>query len=325
MNGFIIHHLSFIIHIIHHYLEMNTKDLTKDLTSKFKNFNAGSFFGNLWEKIKYGATELWYFFSSKIFWANFGKMFGIFMGCMAILFGLMYLFTRHGKFNNVGNFTNKHITTAMKEASAAGLTIITSDSSYTAEEKLKNTVRKQNPEAGSPVKDGRTIYVTIWSSTGIMQLLVPLKSIGDYESYSANLAAKGIKTEVIERRPDAAENNTILDILHNGQSIKEQVETGRMRIMQGSTVQFVVSQNALQAGNDVPVPDLRCKQFGEIDVILQSLGLPLGSVTRDPSVKDERSAFILRQDPMVGSITPVGTAVNIVLTQNRPTPAECNN
>jgi beta-lactam-binding protein with PASTA domain len=315
-----IHNPKSISFIIHHYLEMNTKDLTKDLTNKVKNFNAGSFFGNLWEKIKYGATEIWYFFTSKIFWVNFGKMFGIFMGCMAILFGLMYLFTRHGESSKVGNFTGKHITTAMKEASAAGLTIITSDSSYTAEEKLKNTVRKQNPEAGSPVKEGRTIYVTIWSATGIMQLLVPLKSIGDYESYSANLAAKGIKTEVIERRPDAAENNTILDILYNGQSIKEQVEKGQMRIMQGSTVQFVVSQNALQAGNDVPIPNVIGKQFGEIDVILQSLGLPLGTVTRDASVKDERSAFIVKQDPMPmeGSLIPVGTPINIVLSQDRP-------
>jgi eukaryotic-like serine/threonine-protein kinase len=306
---------------------MNTKDLTKDLTNKVKNFNAGSFFGNLWEKIKYGATELWYFFSSKIFWANFGKMFGIFMGCMAILFGLMYLFTRHGKYSNVGNFTNKHITTAMKEASAAGLTIVTSDSVYTPDEKLKNTVYKQTPKAGSPVKDGRTIYVTIWSATGIMQLLVPLKSIGDYESYAANLAAKGIKTEVVERRPDAAENNTILDILYNGQSIKDQVEKGQMRVMQGSMLQFVVSQNALQAGNDVPVPNVLCKQFGEIDVMLQSLGLPLGTVTRDATVKDERSAFILKQDPMptLGSLIPVGTPINIVLTQNRPAPAECGN
>jgi beta-lactam-binding protein with PASTA domain len=304
---------------------MNTKDLTKDLTNKVKNFNAGSFFGSLWEKIKYGATELWYFFSSKIFWANFGKMFGIFMGCMAILFGLMYLFTRHGKFSSVGNFTNKHITTAMKEASAAGLTIVTSDSVYTPDTKLKNTVYKQTPIAGSPVKDGRTIYVTIWSATGIMQLLVPLKTIGDYESYATNLAAKGIKTEVVERRPDAAENNTILDILYNGQSIKEQVEKGQMRVMQGSTLQFVVSQNALQAGNDVPVPNVLCKQFGEIDVVLQSLGLPLGTITRDASVKDERSAFILKQDPMpmAGSLIPVGTPINVVLTQNRPAPAEC--
>jgi beta-lactam-binding protein with PASTA domain len=304
---------------------MNTKDLTKDLTNRVKNFNAGSFFGNLWEKIKYGATELWYFFSSKIFWANFGKMFGIFMGCMAVLFGLMYLFTRHGKYSNVGNFTNKHITTAMKEASAAGLTIVTSDSVYTPDAKLKNTVYKQTPKAGSPVKDGRTIYVTIWSATGIMQLLVPLKSIGDYESYSTNLAAKGIKTEVVERRPDAAENNTILDILYNGQSIKDQVEKGQMRVMQGSTLQFVVSQNALQAGNDVPVPNVLCKQFGEIDVVLQSLGLPLGTVTRDASVKDERSAFILKQDPMptTGSLIPVGTPINIILTQNRPDPRDC--
>jgi beta-lactam-binding protein with PASTA domain len=153
-----------------------------------------------------------------------------------------------------------------------------------------------------------------------------LKSIGDYESYSSNLAAKGIKTEVVERRLDATENNTILDILYNGQSIKDQVEKGQMRVMQGSTLQFVVSQNALQSGNDVPVPNVLCKQFGEIDVILQSLGLPLGTVTRDATVKDERSAFILKQDPMPmeGTLIPVGTPINVVLTMNRPAPAACN-
>jgi beta-lactam-binding protein with PASTA domain len=291
---------------------------TKDLSSRVKSFNAGSFFGNLWEKIKYGATEIWYFFSSKIFWANFGKMFGIFMGCMAILFGLMYLFTKHGESNKVANFTGKHITTAMKEARSEGLSIVPSDSIYTPDDKLKNTVYKQIPKAGSPVKDGRTIYVTIWSSTGIMQLMVPLKSIGDYDSYAANLGAKGIKSEIVERRIDGSENNTILDILYNGQSILEKVNGGQMRVMQGSMIQFVVSQNALQAGNDVAVPELKCKQFGEIEVMLQSLELTLGSVTRDASVKDERSAFISMQDPSMGGTIPRGTAINIVLTQNRP-------
>jgi beta-lactam-binding protein with PASTA domain len=295
---------------------------TKDLTNKVKSFNAGSFFGNLWEKIKFGATEIWYFFSSKIFWANFGKMFGIFLGCMAVLFGLMYLFTRHGKSNKVGNFTGKHITTAMKEASSAGLTLITSDSVYTPDEKLKNTVLKQTPKAGSPVKDGRTIYVTLYSATGIMQLLVPLKTIGDYESYAANLGAKGINAQVIERRIDASENNTILDILLNGQSIKDKVEGGQMRVMQGSTVQFVVSQNALEGSGDVAVPKVECKQFGEIEVMLQSVELTLGSITRDASVKDERNAFIVKQEPMKDAMVPKGTPVNIVLTQNRP--ANCN-
>jgi beta-lactam-binding protein with PASTA domain len=287
---------------------------TKDLTDKVKSFNAGSFFGNLWEKIKYGATEIWYFFSSKIFWTNFGKMFGIFMGCMAVLFGLMYLFTRHGKSNKVGTFTGKHITTAMKEASAAGLTLLTSDSLYTPDEKLKNTVFKQTPKAGSPVKDGRTIY----SATGVMQLLVPLKTIGDYESYAANLSAKGINSQVIERRPDASENNTILDILVNGQSIKDKVEGGQMRVMQGSTVQFVVSQNALDGNTDVAVPNLECKQFGEIEVMLQSMELTLGTITKDASVKDERNAFILKQEPMRDLMVPKRTPINIVLTQNRP-------
>ena len=291
---------------------------TKDLTNKVKSFNAGSFFGNLWEKIKYGATEIWYFFSSKIFWANFGKMFGIFMGVMAILFGLMYLFTRHGKSSKVGNFAGKHITTAMKEASAAGLTLLTSDSIYTPDERLKNTVFKQTPKAGSPVKDGRTIYVTIYSATGVMQLLVPLKTIGDYESYAANLSAKGINSQVIERRSDASENNTILDMLVNGQSIKDKVEGGQMRVMQGSTVQFVVSQNALDGNTDVAVPNLQCKQFGEIEVMLQSMELTLGTITKDASVKDERNAFISKQEPLRDMMTPKGTPINIVLTQNRP-------
>ncbi|MEN9610381.1 MAG: hypothetical protein RLZZ628_1195 [Bacteroidota bacterium] len=293
---------------------------TKDLTSKVKNFNAGSFFGNLWEKIKFGATEIWYFFSSKIFWTNFGKMFGIFMGCMAVLFGLMYLFTRHGKSNKVANLVGKHVTTAMKEARDAGFDIVVSDSIYKPDEKLKNLVLKQVPKAGSSVKDGRTIYLTISSATGIMQSLLPLKSIDDYDAYAANLAAKGIKAEIAGKEIDPKfENNTIKDILYNGQVITDKVNAGTMRVIQGATLQFVVYQNGIDGVNEVPIPDLKCKQFGEIEVLLQSSELALGSITKDASVKDERSAFIARQEPMSGGAPiPKGTPINIVLTQNRP-------
>jgi beta-lactam-binding protein with PASTA domain len=297
---------------------------TKDLTSKVKNFNAGSFFGNLWENIKYAAIEVWYFFSSKIFWSNFGKMFGIFMGCMAVLFGLMYLFTQHGKSNKIANLVGKHVTTAMKEARDAGFDIVVSDSIYKPDEKQKNIVLKQIPKAGSNVKDGRTIYLTISSATGIMQSLLPLKSIDDYDAYAANLGAKGIKSEIVERFLDSKyENNTIKQILHNGQDITEKVNAGGFRVLQGTTLQFIVYQNDLNAVNEVNVPELICKQFGEIEVLLQAAQLTLGTITKDASVKDERSAFITKQEPIIGSAPlPKGTPINVVLTQNRP--LSCN-
>ena len=145
-----------------------------------------NFFNRLWLKTKYYGVEMYYFMTSKIFLLNFGKIFGITALAVVMIFGLMKCFTKHGSSVKVPNFVGKKIDKAEDDADNAGFDIVVSDSIF-KRDMPADMVLSQNPEVGTFVKSGRSIYLTITTNKAYPVQLPDIAGNDDYNFYIKKL------------------------------------------------------------------------------------------------------------------------------------------
>jgi eukaryotic-like serine/threonine-protein kinase len=269
------------------------------------------------EKIKAFFQEVWYFFSSRVFWKDFGKMAGILAMILFMLFWMMTCFTRHGDKEKVGNYVGKNMKEVENLLDNEGFNYIVTDSIY-REDFPADIVLEQNPSPNSTVKTGRTIYLKITTAKGSMQSLPDLAGRDQIDFYIETIRAMGMKVGKIDTLADPnLGDGTIKQVLWKGRDITK--ELGKFQIPQGSFVDFVISRRENNS-RDVP-PYIEGGTYQTLDIYIGKLsmvGLNVREIVKDPSVTDENSAYVIKVSPRVNVELQKGDSVTVFITQKNP-------
>ena len=185
-----------------------------------------------------------------------------------------------------------------------GFDVVISDTSYGLQVPV-GAIFLQKPDAGSVVKEGRTVYLFV--SGGVKTIAVPLlkgKSILDAKFALERL---GLKLGRVERIPSSQPEDMIFD---------QQYADGTM-LKQGEFVGVTVS--AGRGGGSIFVPDLIGKSLTEARKILADSALTIGKINYQPS-STLLPNTILDQYPSSGNTINAGDAVDLFVTK----PGEIN-
>jgi len=178
----------------------------------------------------------------------------------------------------------------------------------------KGAVYRQNPKAGSQVKSGRRVMLTI-------NAIVPKKvSMPNLVGYSmrqakADLTSRGLSLGKLIYVDDMATNNVLKQLYRN-----REIKSGTM-IESGSSIDLVVGLNSI--GSETYIPDVTgMKYIRAVDAIHDN-SLNIRKLVFDDSVKDYNdslNATVYRQAPTASSGSIVmGSEVTLYLSLDNNT------
>lgn len=216
------------------------------------------------------------------------------------------LITRHGKTVVAPDFTNLTVPQAEALAKESKVAVKVVDSVFVR--RLNGgVVYRQQPKAGSTVKQGRSIFLTINS---VVPRKVVMPNLFGYSVTEARseLQNRGLNMGYLEYVRDIA-TNTVL-----GQSVDGvEVNAGDL-VVSGSTVDLTVA--VAGEDNQTEVPNVvGMKYVSAIDAIHDKF-LNVGTVKFDPDIRtyaDSVNAVVYKQDTP-GSIRNLGSRVGLSLT-----------
>lgn len=208
------------------------------------------------------------------------------------------LFTQHGKEYIVPDFTNMTVTQAAKTAAAAGMRTEVTDSVY-VRRMSHGAVYRQNPTAGSSVKKGRRIMLTI-NSVQPKKVAMPNLEGLSMRQARAELSSRGLSLGKLIYVEDIATNNVMRQLYGN-----REIAPGTM-IASGTTIDLVLGLNPEQDKTFIPtVTGMRYLHAVEV---IHGNSLNVGGLVFDSSVKtydDSLSAVVYRQEPDPNAPAPV--------------------
>lgn len=223
---------------------------------------------------------------------------------------LLKVGTHHGKVIIVPDLTNMKVSDAKHLASSEELKIEVTDSVY-IRRMGRGLVYSQNPKAGSTVKKGRRILLTINSVTP-KKVQVPNLVGYSMRQAKAELLSRGLALGKLIYVDDIATNN----VLHQQLRGKD-VKAGTM-VDSGTEIDLVVGLNS--EDNQTYVPNLTgLKYLRAVDVIHDSQ-LNVRKLVFDDSVKnygDSLDAVVYKQSPGASNApTLMGSEVTVYLTND---------
>lgn len=224
----------------------------------------------------------------------------------AIIF--LNLYTRHGKELEVPDFYGMSIAEATAGAALNDMTVEVTDSIYVSGLK-PGAVYRQIPKAGSAVKKGRKIRLTINAFMPKTVLMPNLEGLSMRQA-RAELSTIGLNTGKLIYEEDIATNN-VLGQMHKGREIAP-----GSRIRTGSTIDLVLGLNP--SDNATFIPDmLGMNARNAVELLLES-SLNIGEIIYDNTVRtneDSIKAVIYRQIPEPSEYSiPFGAEAIIYLT-----------
>ena len=216
--------------------------------------------------------------------------------------------TRHGQVVAVPDLTNVTVAEAAKLASDAGLRTVVYDSVY-VRRMQKGAVFSQNPKAGTSVKLGRKIRLTI-NATLPKEVVMPALVGFSMRQAKAELVRNGLVLGRLIYVRDIATNNVLRQLYRNAE-----IRPGRM-IESGATVDLVAGLSETESMTNVPdVRGMKCLRA--IDAI-QNNSLNIGKLKFDSSVKnysDSLNAVVLNQSPAASRMPMrIGSEVTLALS-----------
>ena len=226
---------------------------------------------------------------------------------MIVIFGLN-IYTRHGTGIPVPQLKGMQIEKAMALLKDQGFEYKI-DSVYL--DQTPGAVVEQDPDAGTNVKENRTIYLTV------VTRLAPPISMPDLEPYTyreaaATLSNFGLKVGDTIYKADIARDR-VLEMRFGGQPIK-----AGTKIPKGSRIDLVLGNG--EGASEVAIPDLMNKDFDEAKFVIRNSGLTLGTVTYQGAITDSTSLVVVAQAPMHTDSTSKasnGTRINLTVSQGK--------
>ncbi len=214
---------------------------------------------------------------------------------LAISAGLILkLVTNHGKEITVPDLTNMSVSEAVYTAGLHNLRVDVTDSVY-IRRMGRGMVYSQNPKAGSSVKKGRRILLTI-NSVNPKKVQMPNLVGYSMRQAKAELLSRGLGLGKLMYVSDMATNN-VLRQMYRGREI----EPGTM-VESGSDINLIVGLNP--DDNQTYIPDVvGMKYMRAVDAIHDN-SLNIKALRFDKTVKsyaDSLDATVYRQGPSASS------------------------
>lgn len=222
---------------------------------------------------------------------------------------LLGVITRHNQHIVVPEFVGTELSQALQAADAAKLEIHVSDSLYVPAYK-GGVVLDQNPKAGSEVKSGRNIFVTVNS---YKQRKVQLPYVTGYSLRQAKniLEVAGLEIDEIRYVPDIA-TNYVIEQRVDGAVVEEGSDK---QVYVGSAVTLIVGQSDKDTVA-LAVPKVVGLSLAEAKSRLWERGLNVGSVRFDEDIDmfEQNEARVFVQSPGQAQLARLGQKVTLRLT-----------
>lgn len=233
----------------------------------------------------------------------------IFFVALALLANILLgIFTHHGKVLEVPDMTNLSVPEAEALADSTGIRVEVIDSIY-VRGMAKGAVYKQNPAAGSAVKSGRRILLTI---NAVVPKKVTMPNLVGYSmrQAKAELSSRGLTLGKLKYVDDIATNN-VLKQQYRGRDI-----AAGASIVSGSTIDLVVGLNPVD--NRTYIPNVVGMKYVRAVDVVHDNSLNINKLQFDATVRnynDSISAVVYRQSPGASQAPALmGSDVTLYLT-----------
>ncbi|MBR1872042.1 MAG: PASTA domain-containing protein [Bacteroidales bacterium] len=218
--------------------------------------------------------------------------------------------TNHGKEITVPDFTNMNVNEAKYNAGLVDIRAEVTDSVY-IRRMGRGLVYSQNPKAGSKVKKGRRVMLTINSVT---PKKVQMPNLVGYSmrQAKAELLSRGLNPGKLIYVSDMATNNVLRQLRRN-----REIAPGTM-VESGSTIDLVVGLSSND--NQTYVPDVSGMKFLRAVDAVHDYSLNIKTLHFDEGIKtyaDSLDAVVYKQTPSP-SRNPMlmGSDVNLYLSKD---------
>jgi beta-lactam-binding protein with PASTA domain len=226
---------------------------------------------------------------SKPFYKTLGGTIVIIALICVVLYWLFFAslgwITGHGKELKVPAITGKTLKESIQILENAGFDVVI-DSTYTPDKKPL-IVLDQQPEGGTTVKEGRTIFLTVNNQSPPSTSMPNLVNMSFRSAEMLLKSSKLILADTI-MKPDMAQG-AVLSQLVNGKEIAPGT-----KIQQGSKVSLVIGDGL--GNKEINVPDLTGMTYPEAMAILSGSNLNYTAVF-DGMISDSATAVIYMQVP----------------------------
>lgn len=254
-------------------------------------------------------NKLWAYLKTKDFLRNFLGAIGTVLGVVLIAYFSLGFYTRHGSGIPVPQLTGSPIERAIATLEDEGFEYKI-DSVY-IDNKSPGTVIQQDPDAGTNVKEGRVIYLTVVTRLAPNVKLPDVKD-QPYRQAVATLANYGLTVSDTVYKPDIA-RDVVLEVNFSGRPL----EPGAL-IPKGSRLGLVLGDG--QGNSEVAIPDLVNLDLDAAKFAIKGAGLVIGSITYQGAITDSASLVVTAQIPAKtdsASTTNRGTPVNLTVIQGK--------
>lgn len=216
--------------------------------------------------------------------------------------------TRHAKSCEVPNFVGCQLSDAELLSQRNGMNLIVIDSLFVPAYP-GGLVLEQIPKAGSAVKSGRKVYVTI-NSFNQKKVRVPYVAGLSLRQAKNILQVSGLQIEYLRYIEDMA-TNYVLQEFAGTEPVTEQSE---IMLEQGKGVILEVGANPLE--NSTVVPLLAGKTLFEAKNALWESGLNCGEISYDGTITEtnKNSARVCVQSLFQGNHLQLGAFIALKLT-----------
>jgi beta-lactam-binding protein with PASTA domain len=244
------------------------------------------------------------------FFANNLKSLLINLAVMSlIIFGAMLIFffvylpskTNHGETVTVPDLAGIHMDNVDQYVLQRNLRYEVEDSTY-SDDFPPLTILKQYPPAGSKVKEGRKIFISV---NRVQPPSVPVPDLVNQSSLrnaEAVLRSNELKRGNIDYKPSPF-LNLVLEMYHNGKPVK-----AGERLPKGSTIDLIVG-NGFSRSN-IPTPDLIGQTYEDATFIILGSSLQVGQVTVEADTARVET-IITRQSPQPGIEIKMGDPIDL--------------
>ncbi len=220
--------------------------------------------------------------------------------------------THHNQEITVPDMTNMSVAEAEKTASEYGIKLDVIDSVY-VKRMGKGLIYRQNPKAGSKVKEGRRILITI-NAVNAKKVMMPNLVGYSLRQAKAEILSKGLQVGHLEYVTDIATNNVLRQLMDG-----REISPGTM-VESGGKIDLTLGLNNDDCVTYAPMV-IGMKYMNAIEAIHDN-SLNIDNVIFDDTVRtyaDSLDAVVFVQSPAYDRETPLlmGMGISLQLTRDK--------
>lgn len=252
------------------------------------------------------------FVKTKPFWVNLGLIFAAIFILILISGALLKSYTNHNEYITLTDLSGLTLDQVEEYLNYRELNYEILDTNAYHENLLPLSVIRQNPDANTKIKEGRTVYLWLNASVPPMVEVPDLAGKQSLDMAKIKLQNRGLVLGNIVEKP-SEDKNAVLEVLIGGKKITEATF-----VPKGTVVDLVVGGGL--GGTRFDVPCLLGKTLDEAKFTALAYDLNLGVITYETAgLIDSSSAVVYKQTPSCeGGKIRMGEAINIQLIQDLP-------